>query len=380
MTSPLLFFQSGKMNVGLAVVLSALLLVAATPFALALTIAGDKDEYNPGDQLTVSGTAGPNADITFKVSNPNGAQVAVGQTTADSNGDYSVTLLRFPSAATTTFSFGSYTVTATADEGTAELTVTLTEASATPSQPAASSESGGFAVAVTSEGTYNSGDTVSIFVLTTDNGVLVDATVSVARVQAPSGSENVLSTCSKVSTGLQKCAYNVAGGVGTYGVLVQANSDLGSAAAVGTFQVSAGVQIDIPEAESNAPILNAIASVARDVDGLSDDIDGVNDNVGAIDVPEPPQGVSLAQISSALDAAVADVKSAVSGSQSAIEEGVEETEDDLENAIGSIVENADAAAQGSSQAASTALIAAVLAAIAVILQVVVIVRGNVLKN
>jgi len=379
LTSPLLFFQSGKMNVGLAVVLSALLLVAATPFALALTIAGDKDEYNPGDQLTVSGTAGPNADITFKVSNPNGAQVAVGQTTADSNGDYSVTLLRFPSAATTTFSFGSYTVTATADEGTAELTVTLTEASATPSQPAASSESGGFAVAVTSEGTYNSGDTVSIFVLTTDNGVLVDATVSVARVQAPSGSENVLSTCSKVSTGLQKCSYNVAGGVGTYGVLVQANSDLGSAAAVGTFQVSAGVQIDIPEAESNAPILNAIASVARDVDGLSDDIDGVNDNVGAIDV-DVPQGVSLAQISSALDAAVADVKSAVSGSQSAIEEGVEETEDDLENAIGSIVENADAAAAGSAQAASTALIAAVLAAIAVILQVVVIVRGNVLKN
>ena len=368
------------MNVGLAVVLSALLLVAATPFALALTIAGDKDEYNPSDQLTVSGTAGPNADITFKVSNPNGAQVAVGQTAADSNGDYSVTLLRFPSAATTTFPFGSYTVTATADEGTAELTVTLTEASATPSQPAASSESGGFAVAVTSEGTYNSGDTVSIFVLTTDNGVLVDATVSVARVQAPSGSENVLSTCSKVSTGLQKCSYNVAGGVGTYGVLVQANSDLGSAAAVGTFQVSAGVQIDIPEAESNAPILNAIASVARDVDGLSDDIDGVNDNVGAIDVPEPPQGVSLAQISSALDAAVADVKSAVSGSQSAIEEGVEETEDDLENAIGSIVENADAAAAGSAQAASTALIAAVLAAIAVILQVVVIVRGNVLKN
>ena len=124
------------MNVGLAVVLSALLLVAATPFALALTIAGDKDEYNPGDQLTVSGTAGPNADITFKVSNPNGAQVAVGQSTADSNGDYSVTLLRFPSAASTTFPFGSYTVTATADEGTAELTVTLTESAAvTPSQP-----------------------------------------------------------------------------------------------------------------------------------------------------------------------------------------------------------------------------------------------------
>ena len=368
------------MNVGLAVVLSALLLIAVVPFALALTISGDKDEYNPGDQLIVSGTAGPNADITFKVSNPNGAQVAVGQTAADSNGDYSVTLLRFPSAASTTFPFGSYTVTATADEGTAELIITLTEsASVTPSQPAASSESGGFAVAVTSEGTYNSGDTVSIFVLTTDNGVLIDATISVARVQAPSGSENVLSTCSKVSVGLKKCSYNVAGGVGTYGVLIQANSDLGSAAAVGTFQVSAGVQIDIPEAESNAPILNAIASVARDVDGLSDDIDNINDNVGAIDVVIP-QGVSLAQISSALDAAVADVKSAVSGSQSAIEEGVSASEDSLEDAIGGIVEDADAAASGSSQAAQMALVAAVLAAIAVILQIVIIVRGNLLKN
>ena len=369
------------MNVGLAVVLSALLLVAATPFALALTIAGDKDEYNPGDQLTVSGTAGPNADITFKVSNPNGAQVAVGQTTADSNGDYSVTLLRFPSAATTTFSFGSYTVTATADEGTAELTVTLTEASATPSQPAASSESGGFAVAVTSEGTYNSGDTVSIFVLTTDNGVLVDATVSVARVQAPSGSENVLSTCSKVSTGLQKCSYNVAGGVGTYGVLVQANSDLGSAAAVGTFQVSAGVQIDIPEAESNAPILSAIANLASDVGDVADEIEHIDGEVHEIADREAPEaGVSLGQISSALDAAVADVTSAISGSQAAIEDGVEESEDDIENAIEGIVENANAAAEGSAQASSTALIAAVLAAIAVILQVVVIVRGNVLKN
>ena len=273
------------MNVGLAVVLSALLLVAATPFALALTLSGDKDEYNPGDQLTVSGSAGPNADITFKVSNPNGAQVAVGQTTADNNGDFSVTLLRFPSAATTTFPFGSYTVTATADEGTAELTVTLTEASATPSQPAASSESGGFAVAVTAEGTYNSGDTVSIFVLTTDNGVLVDATVSVARVQAPSGSENVLSTCSKVSTGLQRCSYNVAGGVGTYAVLVSAFTGAGSSSAVGTFQVSSGISIDIPEAESNAPILNALAGISRDLGEMDNDLHDIEDAVGGINIP-----------------------------------------------------------------------------------------------
>mgnify|MGYP003308039459 FL=1 len=226
------------MNVASAVVLSILLLAAAAPAAFAVTLSGNQDEYNPGDQLIVTGTAGPNEDITFKVSNPNGAQVAVGQTAADAAGDFTVTLLRFPSAATTTFPFGSYTVTATAGSGSVDLAVTFAETAAVaPSQPAASQESGGFAVTVSADGTYQSGDSVSIFVLTTDNGVLTDATLSVARVQAPSGSENVLSTCSKVSTGLQRCSYNVAGGVGTYAVLVSAFTGAGSSSAVGTFQV-----------------------------------------------------------------------------------------------------------------------------------------------
>lgn len=193
------------MNVASAVVLSILLLAAAAPAAFAVTLSGNQDEYNPGDRLTVTGTAGPNEDITFKVSNPNGAQVAVGQTSADANGDFTHDVLRFPSAATTTWPFGSYTITATAGSGSVDLAVTFAETAAVaPSQPAASQESGGFAVTVSADGTYQSGDSVSIFVLTTDNGVLTDATVSVARVQAPSGTENVLSTCSKVSTGLQR--------------------------------------------------------------------------------------------------------------------------------------------------------------------------------
>ena len=361
------------MNVGLAVVLSALMLVAAIPFALALTVTGD-EEFNPGDQLTVSGTAGPNADITFKVSNPNGAQVAVGQTAADANGEYSTTLLRFPSRSTATFPFGSYTVTATADEGTADLTVTFTEESAAP---AASSESGGIAVAVSADGTYNPGDTVTIFVLTTTGGVAQDSAITVAKVTGPGGSETITNTCSSTTIdGLQQCTIT-AGNVGSYGVAVQA----GGVWALGSFQVSAGVQIDIPEAESNAPILSAIANLASDVGDVADEIEHIDGEVHEIADREAPEaGVSLGQISSALDAAVADVTSAISGSQAAIEDGVEESEDDIENAIEGIVENANAAAEGSAQASSTALIAAVLAAIAVILQVVVIVRGNVLKN
>ena len=174
---------------------------------------------------------------------------------------------------------------------------------------------------------------------------------------------------------MQQCTIT-AGNVGSYGVAVQA----GGVWALGSFQVSAGVQIDIPEAESNAPILSAIANLASDVGDVADEIEHIDGEVHEIADKETPEGVSLGQISSALDAAVADVTSAISGSQAAIEDGVEESEDDIENAIEGIVENANAAAEGSAQASSTALIAAVLAAIAVILQVVVIVRGNVLKN
>ena len=280
------------MNVASAVVLSILLLAAAAPAAFAVTLSGNQDEYNPGDQLIVTGTAGPNEDITFKVSNPNGAQVAVGQTAADAEGDFTHEVLRFPSAATTTWPFGSYTVTATAGSGSVDLAVTFAETAAVaPSQPAASQESGGFAVTVSADGTYQSGDSVSIFVLTTDNGVLTTATISVARVQAPSGSENVLSTCTPVSTGLQRCSYSVAGGVGTYAVLVSAFTGAGSSSAVGTFQVSSGINIDIPEAESNAPILNAIAGISRDIDALGNDVADVEGAVGGINIPTPPAAV-----------------------------------------------------------------------------------------
>ena len=164
---------------------------------------------------------------------------------------------------------------------------------------------------------------------------------------------------------------------------MSAFTDAGSSSAIGTFQVSAGAQPHPPQAavESNAPILNAIANMARDLDNVGNDVDQIQGNF-PINIPrtEIPAGVSLAQISSALDAAVADLKSAVSGSQSAVQGNVDAQGDDIVSAIDDISANADAAAQGSSQAASTALIAAVLAAIAVILQIVIIVRGNLLKN
>ena len=128
MPSPLYFFQnsSGK-DVTLALVLSVLFIAAAPVAFAAVTLAAGQDEFNPGDQLTVTGTAAPDEDITFKIANPNGAQVGVGQTSADANGAFSATLLRFPSAATTTFPFGSYTVTATGSSGDdTEITVTFT--------------------------------------------------------------------------------------------------------------------------------------------------------------------------------------------------------------------------------------------------------------
>ena len=390
MPSPLYFFQnsSGK-DVTLALVLSVLLIAAAPVAFAAVTLAAGQDEFNPGDQLTVTGTAAPDEDITFKIANPNGAQVGVGQTSADANGAFSATLLRFPSAATTTFPFGSYTVTATGSSGDdTEITVTFTESAAAapapaPAAPAAVAASTGLSVSVSVSGTYNSGDSVSIYVVTTDDGVLRDVTLQIVQVNGPGGSENIRSTCNRVSTGLNRCSYTVSGGVGTYAVLVSASSSSGSNAGVATFQVADEIEINIPPAAPGAtpanlaPLENAINNVARDVDALDDRLGNVQNAVNGISLPAA--GANLGQISSALNAAAADIKSAVSGAQAAVSDDVGAAEDNIENAVDGIASSTKSAAEGSSQAASMAMIAAVLAAIAVILQIVVIVRGNILK-
>lgn len=381
MPSPLYFFQnsSGK-DVTLALVLSVLLIAAAPVAFAAVTLAAGQDEFNPGDQLTVTGTAAPDEDITFKIANPNGAQVGVGQTSADANGAFSATLLRFPSAATTTFPFGSYTVTATGSSGDdTEITVTFTESAAAapapaPAAPAAVAASTGLSVSVSVSGTYNSGDSVSIYVVTTDDGVLRDVTLQIVQVNGPGGSENIRSTCNRVSTGLNRCSYTVSGGVGTYAVLVSASSSSGSNAGVATFQVADEIEINIPPAAPGAapanlaPLENAINNVARDVDALDDRLGNVQNAVNGISLPAA--GANLGQISSALNAAAADIKSAVSGAQAAVSDDVGAAEDNIENAVDGIASSTKSAAEGSSQAASMAMIAAVLAAIAVILQIV----------
>ena len=391
MPSPLYFFQnksSGK-DVTLALVLS-ILLIAAAPIAFAaVTLAAGQDEYYPSDQLTVTGTAAPDEDITFKVENPNGAQVAVGQTAADANGAFSATLLRFPSVATTTFPFGSYTITATGSSSDdTKITVTFTESAAAPAPepaaPAAVAESTGLAVAVSVSGTYNSGDSVSIYIVTTDDGVLRDVTLQIVQVNGPSGSENIRSTCRRVSTGLNSCSYTVSGGVGTYAVLVSASSSSGSNAGIATFQVADEIEINIPPAAPGAapanlaPLENAINNVARDIDALDGRIGNVQNAVGGISLPAA--GANIGQIQSALDGALADIKSAVSGTQAAISSDVGAAEDNIEDAVNGIASSTEAAAAGSSQAASMAMIAAILAAIAVILQIVIIVRGNILSR
>lgn len=390
MPSPLYFFQnsSGK-DVTLALVLS-ILLIAAAPIAFAaVTLAAGQDEYNPSDQLTVTGTAAPDEDITFKVENPNGAQVAVGQTAADANGAFSATLLRFPSVATTTFPFGSYTIAATGSSSDeVKIIVTFTESSSpaapAPAQPAAVAESTGLAVAVSVSGTYNSGDSVSIYIVTTDDGVLRDVTLQIVQVNGPGGSENIRSTCRRVSTGLNSCSYTVSGGVGTYAVLVSASSSSGSNAGIATFQVADEIEINIPPAAPGAapanlaPLENAINNVARDIDALDGRIGNVQNAVGGISLPAA--GANIGQIQSAIDGALADIKSAVSGTQAAISDDVGAAEDNIEDAVNGIASSTEAAAAGSSQAASMAMIAAILAAIAVILQIVIIVRGNILSR
>ncbi len=100
------------------------LLFASTTAALSAST--DKETYYPGDALTVSGTATPNAIVSITVYNPNNELVAIDQVTAGGDGSFTKTVLTFPDEPTATIPLGTYTVvvkdTATNEEESLEVT------------------------------------------------------------------------------------------------------------------------------------------------------------------------------------------------------------------------------------------------------------------
>jgi hypothetical protein len=103
----------------------AVLIVAAAVLPLAFaapTVATDKDTYEPGDSLSVSGTAAANALVSLQLFDPDGVRVAIAQAEADAAGAYSAANIYTFSAQDPT---GTWTVKAYEGGITAETTFQL---------------------------------------------------------------------------------------------------------------------------------------------------------------------------------------------------------------------------------------------------------------
>jgi len=75
------------------VVLAILMMLLVTPSivsANSLSVETDKDAYNIGDSISISGTATPNASISIKLFDPSNVTKAENETQVTSNGNYSI--------------------------------------------------------------------------------------------------------------------------------------------------------------------------------------------------------------------------------------------------------------------------------------------------
>lgn len=78
-------------------------------YAYALQVSTDREVYSEGQPLLVYGKALPNEPIIIRLFAPDGTISQFNQITADTSGDFSHILIRWPNA-TTTYAYGTYAV------------------------------------------------------------------------------------------------------------------------------------------------------------------------------------------------------------------------------------------------------------------------------
>ena len=387
MSTQSFFIQQRRRDVGViaAITLSLLLILTSAPaiLAQAITVETDKTNYDVGDLLTASGVAPPNDEVVVQVLNPSGILVATGQTTADGAGNYEVQVMRFPPAPSTLFPFGSYTVRATAAAAGATVSTVVTFDSTTPAPPPPPNGvvQGGFRIDVTANGVYNPGDTVTINVLFTLNGALVDPTITITHIHTPEQQiVQLLGTQGRIHAGWYYFEYAIPQNAeGTYGIHVGANTPSGGNNAHTSFHVTNTIA-------RQSSVVSIVPAITSQISNLRSDISDIESMLSSqIDDIVPriaeAQGAILARIATAQTSLVdaigsvpADLTASVQGIQGNIVSEIDEAKSDILASVESIRENTQAAAAGSSQASTMALVAAGLAALAVVLIIVVLVR------
>jgi hypothetical protein len=172
-------------------------------------------------------------------------------------------------------------------------------------------------LSITTAGTYVTGESAAILVITTAEGLPIDANIVSLEIYRPDGLTDT-PTPEKVATGSWTIAYKIPDITGTYFVVVsvafQEVKELGTAA----FKVTTPVA----EAKSVAVLSSKVADLSSDVAGLKGDIAGLKTAISALDTAVSGLGTKVAGVSSdvaGLKGDIANLAKAVSAAKSAVE-------------------------------------------------------------
>ena len=254
-------FYKAKSELTILLLITLLTVIPVAAMA-AVTVSADKTSYDNGDTVVATGTAPPNSAVTVQLTNSRSDLVAVAQGNADASGAFSLTVATFPTAATSLFSSGSYTVTATASGTSATATITYTGTAAATA--AAVTEVGTLTVSIGVPGTISPNETATIYVTTQFNDELVDATLDTVIVHNPPyglPQEVITSLGSSVHDGLTAFKYVNPGTQGTYAVHVKASYKGNTQIAIVAFHVSDAVTNVNAEVLKNRDVMAGLESV-----------------------------------------------------------------------------------------------------------------------
>jgi hypothetical protein len=279
--SPILFFT----------LITLLVATLAIPMAFAspIDVSTDQDSYVVGEQLSVTGAATPNAQVSIQVFDPNDIRRGVAQTTADEAGVFQASNIFTFSAIQET---GAWTVTvydAVADE-TASATVTL----------GALSLSSATIVIVPSKAVYGA-EAITITV----SGNTPMSAVAISVTQTGASQVTVASEASVGDDSKWAGTYMImAGNDGIALISIVANDAAGNQVeATQTFSVAtmAGEVPGLEELEDKVAALESdINGLESDINGLESDIASLTTTVNNISVPTAAPSMNAALVYGAL--------------------------------------------------------------------------------
>lgn len=376
-----------KMIIPAATLLTIMVLAMATPIALAqittvtITAPADGAKFNPGDTISVTGTAPENSVVVVQLKNPSDILVAPEQTKASATGSFSAQFV-LPSAAGGSYPFGKYTITVVSTGISKSVSITFEEKGTTPTPPPTST---GVVVVVSAGGPYFPGDQIQFRVLFHDyNGDLTDATLTIWHVIKPDGRIDQLSVQKRIHIGLYVLNYTIPSLVGDYSVHIQGTRSGVNHNSIDVFTV-------MPSSEK---VSTGVSSLSTAVSAVRSDLVATEGRINtritsAITEANTASTSAHNAITSAIQTAQTGVQSAITtainSARDAIQSSVSTTVNAARDSVKTDVAGAKSSADGARTAATQAadaianagtliLVVAVLAAITLVLELVILVR------